>query len=303
MADTLTTTINLSETVLTVYSKDISFHAQPVLRYAQFATKKTELGTSPGLEIIFTRYDNLAKGGKLTEGQRMTTQALSASQLPIKVFEYGNAISVSEYLLQSSFDDTLASGARLLGLDYADVLDCELRDAVLKATSTLYARKSNGDKVATRDTLDDTCVFSSAVIKDAVEVLATKKVRKYNGDSFICFLHPHQVRGLRDDPDFKNATDYGAIYAGELGRINDVVFIETTQQPVIEAGGVGAHATLDVYQAVIFGDNAYGLATSLPVEMRDGGVIDFGREHALAWYSIFGAGILEDENILIIESV
>lgn len=303
MADTLTTTVNLSETILTVYSKDISFHAQPVLRYAQFATKKTELGTSPGLEIIFTRYNNLTKGGKLEEGVRMTTQALSASQLPIKVYEYGNAISVSEYHLQAAFDDTLASGARLLGLDYADVLDCELRDTVLKATSTLYARKSNGDKVATRDTLDDTCVFSSAVIKDAVEVLATKKVRKYNGDSFICFLHPHQVRGLRDDPDFKNATDYGAIYAGELGRINDVVFIETTQQPVIEAGGVGAHATLDVYQAVIFGDNAYGLATSLPVEMRDGGVIDFGREHALAWYSIFGAGILEDENILIIESV
>jgi len=55
----------------------------------------------------------------------------------------------------------------------------------------LYARKSNSDKVATRDALDDTCEFSSAVIKDAVEVLATKKVRKYNGDAYICFLHPH----------------------------------------------------------------------------------------------------------------
>ena len=48
---TMTTTTNLSQAVLTVYSKEIMFHAQPVLRYAQFATKKTELGVTPGLKI------------------------------------------------------------------------------------------------------------------------------------------------------------------------------------------------------------------------------------------------------------
>jgi hypothetical protein len=38
----------------------------------------------------------------------------------------------------------------------------------------------------------------------------------------------------------------------------------------------------------MIGDNAFGQPIALPVELRDGGVLDFGREHALAWYGIWG---------------
>ena len=61
--------------------------------------------------------------------------------------------------------------------------------------------------------------------------------------------------------------------------------------------------TADVlYNAVLFGDNAVGNAISLPVEMRDNGITDFGREHGLAWYSIWGTGRLTDVNIVRLES-
>lgn len=49
-----------------------------------------------------------------------------------------------------------------------------------------------------------------------------------------------------------------------------------------------------IYRALVIGDNAAGHAISLPVELRDGGVLDFGREHALAWYSIWGLGLITD---------
>ena len=58
----------------------------------------------------------------------------------------------------------------------------------------------------------------------------------------------------------------------------------------------------NIYQAVIFGDAYYGLAISLPVELRDNGVVDFGRERALAWYSIFGTGLLHNQYGVIIET-
>ena len=58
----------------------------------------------------------------------------------------------------------------------------------------------------------------------------------------------------------------------------------------------------NVYQAVIFGDNYYAVAFGLPVELRDNGVIDFGREHGLAWYSIWGTGLLHDEYGVVIET-
>jgi hypothetical protein len=137
---------------------------------------------------------------------------------------------------------------------------------------------------------------------------------------------------------------------GEIGRLYDVVFIETTQvnqfaaasvlnysnsvgapadqttvtglktntgpglggnpenTQILGAGGtgsaypaggsdstVGSGAT--VYESIMIGDNAFGHAISLPVELRDGGVLDFGREHALAWYAIWGLGVITDQAI------
>jgi hypothetical protein len=56
--------------------------------------------------------------------------------------------------------------------------------------------------------------------------------------------------------------------------------------------------TQSAFEAVMLGDNAFGHAISLPVELRDGGVLDFGREHALAWYSIWGWGVVTDSSVV-----
>lgn len=287
-----TTTTSLSEVVLTVYSKEVMFHAQPNLKYAQFATKKTELGVDPGLSIVFTKYNNIVKGGALTENTPMSTQALTANQITITVTEYGNAISVSEKLLQSAFDDTLSNGARLLGYDYALVLDEMLRDTVMSVTNVLY----NGG--TTRATVSKK--MNAAIIKDAIQKLKENLARPYNGQYWVCFVTPKQGRDLTDDAEFQKSTDYALTFAGEIGRIGNVVFVETTQQPVIS--GAGAEGA-DVHQGVIFGDNVYGFAESLPVEMRDGGIVDFGRTHNLAWYSIMGSGLIESDSAYILETL
>lgn len=290
-----TTTTSLSQVVLTVYSKEVMFHAQPNLKYAQFATKKTELGVDPGLSIIFTKYNNITKGGALTENVAMGTQALTASQITITVTEYGNAISVSEKLLQSAFDDTLSNGARLLGYDYAVVLDEMLRDTVMGVSNVIYAGGTDHKTVSAK--------MNAGVLKDAIQYLKENLARPYNGQYWVCFVTPKQGRDLTDDPEFQKATDYSLAFAGEIGRIGNIVFVETTQQPVIKAGTGDDPNANDVHQAVIFGDNVYGFAESLPVEMRDGGIVDFGRTHNLAWYSIMGSGLIEDDSAYIIETL
>lgn len=286
----------LSSTILDVYSKELLFHAQPVLRFAQFAVKKQDLSVTPGLTVKMLTYNNLELGGRLTEGTAIETQALSTSQVQIPVYEYGNAIAVTELLLQASFDDVLNSGAKLLGLDYARVVDTVLRDEVLTCSQVIYAGGKTSDALLTAND-----VFDSEAIKNAVEVLATNNATKYNNDYYVCFIHPHQARTIRDDSEFMNVTEYGKQYAGEIGRIHDVIFIETTQVKTAEVSPASGNA-FTKYQAVMFGENAYGFAEALPVEMRDGGIEDFGRIHKLAWYSIFGAGILMDDNIVRIET-
>ena len=296
-----------------VYSREIEFKALPVMRFSQFATQKTELGIEPGLTISMLTYDNLKLGGSLQEMQNMSTQALSGSMKQITVQEHGNAVSNSELLIQSSFDDIMATTTTLLGRDYALVMDCELRDVALSGTNIVYAGgKTSRDKITATDKLQ------VSTIKDAIEVLATNNAPKYQNMYWICFVHPHQSRDLRDDSAWINASNYGApeqLFTGEIGRIDDTRFIETTlmcngkasttdpayKEELAKGKGDTPNAT-DIFQSVIFGDQYYGIAWSLPVELRDNGVEDFGRKRSLAWYAIWGTGLLHNDYGVVIET-
>lgn len=301
----------LSPAVQTLWSKEILFQSMPILRFEQFAVKKTELGVQPGLQINFMRYNNLGAASQLVEGVRMQTNALTASQFSITVAEQGYAIAVTELLLNASFDDVMASASRLLGRNMASYLDTSARDTLLTASSAIFGYDKTGSTARTNVSPYDHGVvapnlagitaasyFTTAVVKDAVETLATKNVPRL-GETYVSFIHPHQSRKLRDDPEFIEVTKYAApgnFLLGEIGRLSDTVFIETTQVKQIMAGASNAVPT---YQSIFVGDNAFGHAISLPVELRDGGILDFGREHALAWYSIWGLGLITDQSVII----
>jgi len=310
----------LSEAIMQIYSKEIYFWAQPVLRFEQFTVKKEELGVSPGLTVNMLRYNNLPHGGSLTEGIRLQTNTLTGNQILITVTEHGNAVSTSELLLQTSFDDVMSSTAKLLGYDYAKVLDAELRDNFVGCTNVQYAGRAAG-----RTAVTNANIFDTTLIKDGVETLKTNDAPQIAAGYYVCFAHPHQLRGLRDDPNWIAASQYGnptQIFQGEAGRYEDVIFIETTMMPngvlvsssatpnqnvmaydaALDKTVTGALTADEIYLAVMFGDNAVGHATSLPVEMRDNGITDFGREHGLAWYGIWGTNRLTDPNIVRLET-
>jgi N4-gp56 family major capsid protein len=305
--------VKLDNHVRVVYSKEIEFKALPIMRFVQFAKVKTELGTQPGLTIQMMTYNNLKRGGKLDEGIRMKPQALSSTMKSITVGERGNAVSMSELALKTSFTDTMADATTLLSRDVALTLDIELRDTALTAPNVIFGRKADGSKVANRLALTAECDIRVASIKDAVEILATNNTPKIEGSYYICFVHPHQSRGLRDDSAWIEASKYGApdqLFTGEIGRIDDVRFIETTlmcngavaEEDDAYKAGLEATDGTPVYQAVLFGEDYYAYAIGLPVELRDNGVTDYGREHGIAWYAIWGTGLLHPTRGVVIET-
>lgn len=317
----------LSPAIQTIWSKEILFQAMPILRFEQFAVKKTELGVQPGLTINFMRYNNLGEANQLVEGVRMETNALTATQFSITVAEHGYAVAVSELLLNASFDDVMASASRLLGRNMATYLDVSARNTLYGASSVIFGYNKwatttrtavspydRGTSAANRQALADVAApvynngyhFTSALVKDAVETLASKNVPRL-GETYVAFVHPHQSRMLRDDPEFIEVTKYAApgnFMLGEIGRLNDVVFIETTQVSPLAttSSATGNPPGAPVYRSIFLGDNAFGHAISLPVELRDGGILDFGREHALAWYAIWGLGLITDQSVVIAET-
>ena len=323
----------LSPAIQQIWSKEILFQAMPVLRFEQFAVKKTELGVMPGLTVNFMRYNNLtvgADGSELVEGVRMEPSALTASQIQITVKEQGKSVAVTELLLNASFDDVMASSSRLLGRHMAQSMDVQARNTLYAAgvpfgggsavaPSVVFGRKTNGStrgsvapyEYSAAGSASAPGYLSPATIKDAVQVLAGQNIPRL-GDTYVCFVHPAQSRSLRDWPEFIEVTKYAApgnFMLGEIGRIYDVVFIETTQ---VLQGGTGIvdvtpggsinDPTETSYSAMMIGDNAFGQAIALPVELRDGGVIDFGREHGLAWYAIWGFGVITHESRVLINT-
>jgi hypothetical protein len=306
--------------------------------------------------VNFLRYKNFAiDPTPLTEGVRMTTNALTAEQIAITVAEHGYAVAVSELLLNASFDDVMASASRLLGRHMAQYLDVQARNTLSAATSAVFGYNrsalqgvndwyNEGTAATAVAELDGGFNLSTGAVKDAALTLAGKNIPRL-GETYVMFVHPKQSRDIRSNPEFIEVTKYAApgnFMLGEIGRLYDVVFIETTQVRKVLAAesygnytaNVGAPAsqievpvkantapgqggnpvsadytaekgyftsesgwTADIYEAIMIGDNAFGHAISLPVELRDGGVLDFGREHALAWYAIWGLGVITDQAI------
>ena len=347
---------SLNQAIQTIWSKEILFQAMPILRFEQFAVKKTELGVAPGLRVNFLRYKNFGiDPTPLTEGVRMTTNALTAEQIAITVAEHGYAVAVSELLLNASFDDVMASASRLLGRHMAQYLDVQARNTLSAATSAVFGYDRSGVQgvndwynegtAATQiSDLDGNYKLSTGAVKDAALTLAGKNIPRL-GETYVQFVHPKQSRDIRSNPEFIEVTKYAApgnFMLGEIGRLYDVVFIETTQVKKLAASAgyttstsVGVPASqievpvkantapgsggnpesadytaekgyltsasgnaAEVYESIMIGDNAFGHAISLPVELRDGGVLDFGREHALAWYAIWGLGVITDQAIV-----
>jgi len=293
--------VSIPQAVRDFYSREVLFQAQPRLRFAQFAKVKRDLQAVRGKSIVFVKYGNLTGGGQLEESDVLTPEGMTTSEIVIPVKEQANSIQVTEYLLRTSLLDVLGDASKLLANNMAVVLDGQFRDCVLQTTNVVY-----GNGAANLAAMSASSVFNTKTVKDAVETLATHNAPRINGDYYVCIAHPHQLRQLRDDSNWINANTYMGrrqLYIGEVGMYEGCIFIETTQMPKLNAAQIaakyGAGATItEAYEAVFFGDNAYGWGIALDVELRDDGVVELGRKHTLGWYGIWGTGIIEGANIV-----
>jgi len=330
----------LGDLTLTVYSKELMFAAQPILRFDQVATVKTDLTVSPGHTMQMTRYNPLQIGlDLLTEGTAMGKGGVSTSNVSIKVEEHGKALTVTQFGLQTAFDDTMQSMTTLLGRQLAASKDSLYKWTLLgletNATASLYNTGTAlstifQNDVASRVLLTGDKYLQVADIRDAATQLQINKAPKFGGDSYVMFCHPAQLKNLRADTAWIEANNYhqlGQMFRGEVGRIEDVRFVSTTMIPEIRQGASGndiayweeginafeidetdtagnkitATAT-SVYPGIMVGENCLGIAEAAPVSLRDDGVEDFGRDHSLAWYGVWGCGIIDEQHGIILET-
>lgn len=286
------------------YSKEVLFFAQPRCRFIQFAKIKRDLQAVRGKSIVFTKYGNLTGRSKLLETDTLTAEGMTTSEVTITVYEHAKAITVTELLLKTSMHDILGDASKLLANHLAIDLDLEFRDVALTTTNVVYGNgKANANALVNGDGL------TTQTVKDAIEILEKNNAPKFvreDGEFYVCIATPHQLRQLRDDQGWINANTYNGrvnLYKGEVGMYEGCIFISTTNMPEMTTAEVivkygGGYTATKGYECVFFGENAFAWAIALDVEMRDDGVVEYGRKHSLAYYGIWGSGIIEGKNIV-----
>ena len=305
---------SLAPAIQTIWSKEILFQSMPILRFEQFAVKKTELGVQPGLQINFMRYNNLGSGHAARRGCAPADERPHGRQFSITVAEHGYAVAVSELLLNASPSTTSWPRPRVCSAaTWPSTWTARRATPCCSAPRCIYGYDNTPGTITSRSPYDSGAPATSrAGLTGNFNFIDRSgqgrgrdprhQERPAPGRDLRRVHHPHQSRSLRDNPEFIEVTKYAApgnFMLGEIGRLYDCVFIETTQIKQV-LGGAGG--TTPVYQSVFIGDNAFGHAITLPVELRDGGILDFGREHALAWYAIWGLGSITDQAIVLAET-
>ena len=254
----VTTDTGLSDEMKTYYSDYLIDLAEPELVHDQFA-QKHPIPKNGGKTIEFRKYSPLPKLlTPLTEGVTPDGQKLTMSVITAQVAQYGGFVELSDILLLTAIDNNLVQATKLLGSQAGRTLDTITREVLSGGTNVQYAEGQVASRAALYYTDEsDNCNLTVDGVRRAVRYLKVMNAKRING-YFAGIIHPDCSYDLMSDPKWVNVKTYSDpedIYEGEIGRIEGVRFVETSEAKVYEGEGASGR---DVYSTLIIGDNAYG---------------------------------------------
>ena len=255
----VTTDTGLSNEMKTFYSDYLIDMAEPNLVHDQFG-QKHPIPKNGGKIIEFRKYDSLPKAlTPLKEGVTPNGQKLSMSVITSKVEQYGGYIELSDILLLTAIDNNLVQATKLLGSQAGRTLDTITREVLNGGTNVQYAE----GQVTARNALvggqaTGNHYLTVDAVRRAVRFLKVMNAPKINGN-YVGIIHPDVSYDLMSDPKWVNVKTYSdpdGIYEGEIGKIEGVRFVETSEAKVFEGAGASG---VDVYSTLILGADAYGV--------------------------------------------
>ena len=253
MNTNLTSSSGLTEEMKTYYSDYLIDNATPKLVHDQFG-QKHPIPKNGGKTIQFRKYSPLPKlTTPLQEGVTPDGQSLNMSVIEATVEQYGGYVTLSDMLILTAIDNNLVQATKLLGAQAGATLDTITREVLNGGTNVIFA----GGKEARAD-LDETSVLTVDDIRKAVRKLKSMNAETIDG-SYVGIINPDVAYDLMSDPKWINVKTYSdpeGIYQGELGKIENVRFVESTEAKIWAGAGADGRA---VYSTLILGDNAYGV--------------------------------------------
>lgn len=240
----VTTDAGLSEEMKTYYSRRLIELAEPELIHDQFG-QKHPIPRNSGKTIEFRKYDSLPKAlVPLTEGVTPAGQKMSMGVIRATIKQYGGYIELSDLLELTAIDNNLVQATRLLASQAGRTSDTITREVLAGGTNVLYSGgvKDRSELVGGDTTEENNDVLKVDDIRKAVRALKVQNAQKING-YFVGIIHPDVAYDLMNDKkwvDVKTYSDPDGIYEGEIGKIEGVRFVETSEAKVFHGADLAS---------------------------------------------------------------
>lgn len=250
------------------YDRNMLVRAVSNFVHTRWAQQR-DIPANMGETIKFRRYGNLtAATTPLTEAITPTGSQLSVTDITATPLQYGDYITLSDYLNFTTLDPILTETSDILGDQAGDTIDQLTRDVMVAGTTVQFASTATArNEVAVGMTLD------VAEVREAVRTLEENKAKMimeqidaedaFNttpiGKAFVGIIHPRTLFDLKGETGFVPVVKYPSqanVMEDEKGSVDDVRFVSSPNAKVFSAAGDGG---IDVYATMILARNAYGI--------------------------------------------
>ena len=300
-----TTAEGMAVEMKTFYDRTLIENAEPELVHDQWAQTR-DIPKNGSKTIEFRKYDQLPKAlTPLTEGVTPEGQEMKVTKLEATVKQYGGFVALSDLLILTAIDNNIVEASELIGSQAGRTLDTISREVMNAWTNLQYAE----GQVTYREAITSDMKLTVKAVKNAVRFLKKQNAKRING-YFYGIINPDCSFDLTEDEKFVEVVKYKnpeRIYNGELGAIEGVRFVETTEAKIFaEAGASG----IDVYSTLILAANAYattkikggGLETIIK-QLGSAGTADpLDQRATVGWKALKVTEILSQQYMVRIES-
>lgn len=314
--DTATnTTAEMPVEMKTFYSDYLIDNAEPFLVHDQFAQKQN-IPKNGGKTIEFRKYSSLPKClTPLTEGVTPDGQKLTVTKVEATVSQYGGWVQLPDMLLLTAIDNNMVQATKLLGSQAGRTMDTITREVLNAGTNVWYA-PAGETPVTTRANIAANSLLTVQLIMKVAAELKAQNAETIDG-SYVAIVHPYVAYDLMSSDKWLDLVKYSKpekAFNGEIGKIGNVRFVETSEAKIWEKSGA-AHSGSDttkvsVFSTIVLGANAYGTTNiegggleHIIKQLGSAGTADPLNQRASAgWKATKTAVILSPEYMIRIES-
>ncbi len=294
----------LAPSMQTFYDKTLLKNVKANLVHNQFGQVRN-IPKNGGKTIQFRKYVPFAKATTpLTEGVTPEGSKLVMEEKFASVKQYGDFVALSDVLTMTAIDRHIVEAQKAQSVQSAETLDTITANYLNSGTNVYYC----GEKLS-RSELTPTCVLTVKDVRKIVRCLKQNKARKING-TYIAIAHPYVLYDLKNDTEWQNVKTYADPkdwYNGEVGKIEGVRFLETTEAVMFVGEGKDK---CNVFSTLFFGEDAYGRTSveggglkTIVHPAGSGGTADpLDQRSTVGWKAIHTACILQDAFLVRCES-